>query len=83
MSSTVINPLVVIVSFVIVFGIVRTTVNLRARRRLKLAQQQAMLRQTGTSAKPAMPESNNKNKRRRQTQLAEKAAKSAESAKYR
>ena len=83
MSPTVINALVVIVSFAIVFGIVRSIVNLRVRRRLKLDRQQVTSHQLSASAKSAMPESKNKNKRRRQTQLAEKAAKSAESAKYR
>lgn len=75
MSPTVTNALVVIVSFVIVFGVVRTSVHLRARRRLKLARQQALLRQSAMAAKP---ESKNRNKRRRLAQLAEKAEKTAQ-----
>ena len=72
MDATVVNVLVVLVAFAAAFGIVRTVVKVRARRRSKLEQAA-----TSRRISPAPRAPRNKNKRRRLDQHAQKAAKGA------
>ena len=75
MDATVVNVLVVLVAFAAAFGIVRTVVKVRARRRSKLEQAATSRRHSPASPAPRAPR--NKNKRRRLDQHAQKAAKGA------